>query len=203
MAFPKGELKLLPDGRRAFPHITGIGKYFDVSDDTFRRWRKQKEFPEKSEDGWILEEVETWRRTRVRWKQQADKAEKSNGKQSEVDTLKLAVLRNKARKEKLQADAMEGRFVDRALMDRVLVSYIRLVKGKINEWVETLPSQMEGMTTTEMRGLMQSYYDQLCEDMFGVAFVTPATDGDVRTMKDERKIRAGKAQGGKRGRKKK
>lgn len=191
----KAELVELPSGKHLWPTKYGLGKHLTPprSDRQCRTWMKRVDWPFGDKD-FIVEDIDAWRQEHLKDRE----AESATTKQASIN-----LRHEQARLAKLKADALEGRFIERLILDRVLTAYVNMVRAKINEWCEALPPQMEGMSVAEMRTLMVSANDQLCEDMFQVAFVMPADDSEVETLKNERKVRAGKAKGGQRGRKKK
>lgn len=208
MANHKNEVHTLPDGREGYPGTAGFGVHLGMSDAQVKRVIREYDFPKKvpcegvTGGVWIIEEVKEWQRTRVGFTLWSDG--RSNGTKeeyhAEVEAAKLFKLKQDARHRKLQADALEGRFVERVFVDRVLHSYVQLVRSKIEDWCETLPPQMEGMSSVERRAVIREKFDQLCVDMERVAKITPE---EGSPLKNDRNVRAGKAQGGQRGVKKK
>ena len=198
-------VRRLRDGTRVCHKKTTLGEHLQTrrSRKTIQDWFNHGAFPERlKKPPYRLDEIEEWARVHI-----ANTGAKARGDNSsdnvnekahtERQQLELQRLREGARLSKLKADALEGRYVERTLVNGVMMNYVKLVRSRIEEWCEGLPPQMVGLKVTEARTLLRDAYDRLCEDMVKVTHITPATESQQRRAlpSDPKHVKAGKAGG--------
>lgn len=204
----------LSDGRHGCTSLVHLGACLKPprSKQAIGKWKKSypKESPRKTHaqrrDGtkgvfWILEEFEEFRRAHLQTEKtttaphavDVDDAEDLSPRQA----LEHDKLRANTRLANLKADNLAGRMIERSTHNGLMVALIKMIRGKIEEWLEGLPPQMEQLDVVEIREILREAYDLLCQDMYQTTHLKPASPGEVdefmKLAPDAAKSKAGAA----------
>lgn len=212
----------LSDGRHGCTTLVHLGACLNPSRsrNALEKWKKAypKYFPKKQKaqsvfflvdkpgnrhavNVWIVEEFEEFRRAHLQTEKtttaphaaDVDDAEDLSPRQ----VLEHDKLRANTRLANLKADSLAGRMIERATHNGLMVALIKMIRGKIEEWLEGLPPQMEQLDVVEIREILREAYDLLCQDMYQTTHLKPATieevDEFMKLAPDPAKSKAGAA----------
>ena len=163
---------------------------------TLRDYRKHVAFDQELLDGppYNVTKIQAWReknlteyKTRdIDCQSATDGSDTLFGRDEEAErriTLDNALKAQRAAKLRLETQILENKYIARDIHVASVLALIRDVREKIEVFVESAPTQMEGQNATILRSILRDWYDRFCEDMYAARQV--AIEGVV--VEDEGK----------------
>lgn len=193
----------LKDGQHGCTSLAHLGACLNPprSKSAIKKWKKTypKEFPKKQACApistgfrgnptadttvWIVEEFEEFRRAHLQTEKTTTAPHAADvddaGELSPRQILEHDKLRANTRLANLKADNLAGRMIERVEHNGLMVALIKMIRGKIEEWLEGLPPQMEQLDVVEIRDILRNAYDLLCQDMYQTTHLKPAAPEEV------------------------
>lgn len=129
-----------------------------------------------------------------------EKAMKAAGKEPIVEeaapvggSLQSQFVAARIRKLDFEYKVRSGEYISRGISDGVYVGMVGMIRERISQWVDAMPSMFVGASEDRIRKLARDYWDGLCNDLYHAASMELASEQEVervRGMKDENKVRA-------------
>lgn len=173
---------------------------FEVTRGSVRGWVDHKTWPFPKESPWSISRVARWHAQNV--------AKPDGPAPDPADVDPAAICRAEAERRRavetaatlrIKRLALEGEFIHRQIANDALISWSHIVRGKIEEMIESLAPLLCPDDPAFARKILRDWYDRLCEDLAAMTLIdlttVAATNGRAKNpdkVKAVRKRHSGK-----------